>query len=126
MKRLIAVPLMTAVIIVIIASGLICIKHYSGQVDEFLQKAQTCAENDDMKSAKELCKYAESEWVKGEKWMRLFVNSNDLSDIGLTLTTLPHYAQEDSKEEFLAQMSIVRVQLIHLSKSEAMFAQSAS
>lgn len=126
MKRLIAVPIMTAVLIAIIACGLVCIKHYSKQVDSFLQKAQTCAENDDMKSAKALCGYAENEWVKGEKIMRLFVNANDLSDIGLTLTTLPHYAADDSKEEFLAQMSIVRVQLIHLSKSEAMFAQFTS
>ena len=126
MKRLIAVPIMTVVLIAVIASGLICIKHYSKQTDSFLQKAQTCAENDDMKSAKTLCEYAENEWVKGEKYMRLFVNSNDLSDIGLGLSELAPLAESESKEEFLSHINVVRVQLIHLSKAEAMFAGFSS
>ena len=84
MKRLWAALAMAVVIAAIIISGLFFIKKYSKEVNITLKTAAAAAQSGDMRSAAKLCEIAEDEWVKAEKVLRIFVNANELSDIGLS------------------------------------------
>lgn len=119
MKRLWAALAMAVVIAAIIISGLFFIKKYSKEVNISLKTAAAAAQSGDMRSAAKLCEIAEDEWVKAEKVLRIFVNANELSDIGLTITALPEFAANDEKGELLAGIKTAQIQLIHLSNTEA-------
>ncbi|MGN0114503.1 MAG: DUF4363 family protein [Acutalibacteraceae bacterium] len=119
MKRLWAALIMAIVIAAIIICGLFFIKKYSKEVNDTLKYAAEAANADDMQTAAMLCENAEDKWVNAEKVLRIFVNANELSEIGLTITTLPEYAKNDEKAELLAGIKTAQVQLIHLSNTEA-------
>lgn len=119
MKRLWAALAMAVVIAAIIICGLFFIKKYSAEVNATLKFAAAAANADDMQTAAKLCERAEDEWVNAEKVLRIFVNANELSDIGLTVTALSEYAKNDEKAELLVGIKTAQIQLIHLSNTEA-------
>ena len=119
MKRLWAALIMAVIIAAIIFCGLFFIKKYSKELNDTLKYAAAAANADDMQTAARLCENAEDKWVSAEKVLRIFVNANELSDIGLTITTLPEYAKCDEKAELLAGIKTAQIQLIHLSNTEA-------
>lgn len=119
MKRLWAALAMAAVIAAIIISGLFFIKKYSADVSNTLKSAAEAVKSDDMQTALSLLNSAEEKWVKAEKILRIYVNANELSDIGLTVAALPEYAKNNAKAELFAGIKTAQVQLIHLSNTEA-------
>ena len=119
MKRAWLSLVMIGIIAIIITTGTRCIKHYSSVIDTHLNNARMYAEKSDMINAQKECINAENEWKKAEKVLRLFVNANDVSNIGLTITTLAHFAKADEEGELLAQISSAKVQLIHLQNVES-------
>lgn len=119
MKRLWAALAMAVVIAATIISGLLFVKKYSKEVNDSLKIAAAAANAGNMQTAAKLCSKAEDEWVNAEKVLRIFVNANELSNIGLTITALPEYAKNDEKAELLAGIKTAQTQLIHLSNTEA-------
>lgn len=118
MKRLWIAALFALIITLIIVTGVYCIDSASNKVDSHLKSAVEYVTKNDMKSAENECKIAENEWAKSEKALRLFINADEVASIGLTITTLQSFAKYDEPAELLAQISVARIQLIHMSNME--------
>lgn len=120
MKRLWAAAAMALIIAAIIISGVTYINKYTRSVDNMLSEAYRSADSGDFKKAAALCRSAEKEWVRAERTLRWFVNTGELSEIGLSVASLAPYADKAEAAELLSQINITRVRLIHMSKMEAM------
>lgn len=74
---------------------------------------QSCREGDYSRAAFQAQKI-EDKWVAYEKSLSYFLDNSDLSELGTALGGISKLATEESKEDLLSQISIIRVQFTHI------------
>lgn len=114
MKRLIA-----SFVIILILGGVcylgnsITQKTYD-QINETIENSLEYMVTGEEALAKSAALRAEELWIKSEKYLAAFINHQLLEEVGLKLSQLEPFANEDTKEEFFASVKSAKTALIHM------------
>lgn len=122
MKRLwiaLALFILTAAIIL---TGILTVQKYSKELIQKLDLIKQTVINKDFEKAAQLCKQAESKWIKAERKLYLFVDHSEISEIGLTIAKLEPLLISKDFASFFAELKIAQIQLLHIAQMESISA----
>ncbi|MBQ9977501.1 MAG: DUF4363 family protein [Clostridia bacterium] len=114
MKRLIA-----GFVIIIILGGAcylgVCAtqKAYE-EIYETIENSEKYMQNGEEAQAKSAALKAEELWIEKEKLLAIFINHELLDEVGLKLSQLEPFANENTKEEFFASVNSAKTALTHM------------
>lgn len=114
MKRLIA-----GFVIIIILGGACYVGVYATQkayeeIYETIENSEKYMQNGEEAQAKSAALKAEELWIEKEKLLAIFINHELLDEVGLKLSQLEPFANENTKEEFFASVNSAKTALIHM------------
>ena len=114
MKRLIA-----GFVIIIILGGTCYLGVYATQkvydeIYETVENSEKYMQNGEEALAKSAALKAEELWIEKEKLLAIFINHELLDEVGLKLSQLEPFANENTKEEFFASVNSAKTALIHM------------
>lgn len=114
MKRLIA-----GFVIIIILGGACYLGVYATQkayeeIYETIENSEKHMRNGEETLAKSAALKAEEIWIEKEKLLAIFINHELLDEVGLKLSQLEPFANENTKEEFFASVNSAKTALTHM------------
>ncbi len=118
MNRLITVAVLMTIVVAICIVGYCVVSGLGDSVGPLLEQADYAASTGDIEAARELSCKAEEEFVKREKWVSIFIYHELVEELGVQLSALPDFAEEESQEEFLSAINSAIVMLGHVVSDE--------
>lgn len=114
MKRLISVVILLAVIISLSLMQANTFNKYYKMISVGLDEIVAECESKNYINAGKNAAALENEWIKCERKLSFFFDNADIRELGTAISSLKDLASENSKENLLSQISVVRVMLIHI------------
>ena len=118
MKRLWIVLALSVVIAIVCIVGNNIIFDKGTQLKGKIEHAIAFAENDDMQSATDLVKQAETYFAEYEHPLGLFINKNMVDLIGESLSKLGALAKNNDRGEFLSECNYTIIAVTHILNHE--------
>ena len=114
MKRLFVSAICALALALICICGKEVVKSKTQKIEKGIKEIQASAVEGDIKKAKRLSRKLERDFVKDEKVLSLFVNSDTLSDLGMALSRVEPLLKGGASPEFYSELSCLKVQIIHI------------
>ncbi len=114
MKRLIVSALCAIALALICFCGKSVVKTKTEKIENGIKDIKISARDGDIKKAKRLSRKLERDFVKDEKLLALFVNSDTLSDLGVAISKIAPLLKGGATPEFYSELSSLQVQIIHI------------
>lgn len=118
MKRMLFGVAILLVIGLIVGLGSFTVYKTDKKMNAIFEKIESHANNNQIKATIRLCDMAEKEWIKNEKTLSLFVNHQEVCDIGVSISALAPLIKHNEKAEFFSELNKAKTQLTHLSNME--------
>ena len=118
MKRLWVALGLAVFILAIYVTGILTLNSYKKDALSALESAQKSAENGNLADAEKYAQKAEKIWIDAENILSIFVNHNDLSEVGLSVAKLEPLIKAKEVGNFSAECRRSIVALIHIYNSE--------
>ena len=119
MKRLPTSLIIFILTIGVCIFGLIYAKSMKNKFSETLQIAYDNAQNGQIQEAEDNVKEFKKDWEKNEKYLALFIDKGDLSEIEFSSRIILEYIKSEELPEFYAELKRVMALLDHLWEAEA-------
>lgn len=114
MKRLFISLVAGVLLFFICFFGKSVIKARTNKIEQGIRNIRSSVALGDIKKARRLSRALEKEYVKSEKILSLCVSSDALSELGITISRLSPLLKKGASPEFFAELSSIRVQIIHI------------
>lgn len=118
MKRLYFALAVAIVMAGIILTGTFTVKNAYYEMNTIFRRIEVKAENEEFDKALVLCEEAEKKWVKYEKELSIFVNHEEVCNIGVSLSAMKPLIEYKEKAEFFSEINKARTSLTHLASLE--------
>ena len=119
MKRLPLAIIIFTITIGVCFFGLFYARNKKNQFSETLQKAYKYAQDGKIEDAKKSVKKFEDDWEKSEKFLMIFIDKENLSEISFSSRSVSEYINSKELPEFYAELKRVMALLDHLWEAEA-------
>lgn len=118
MKRLYFAFGIALILAGIILSGTFTVKNAYYEMNSLLDEIEFEAENENYINALKIFEEAEEKWIEFEKQLSVFVNHEEVCNIGVSLSALKPLIKYGEKAELLSEINQARVSLTHLASLE--------
>lgn len=118
MKRLFFAVAIVLILAGIISWGTYYVNQANLVINEYIDKIETAANEDNIDQAVELCDQAERAWVGFEKKLNIFVNHAEICEIGVGISSIKPLIEYDEKAEFFSAVNELKVMLTHFASME--------
>ena len=119
MKRFPIVLIIFIITISLCVFSLLFARNKKNDFSETLQKAYKQAQDDEIDKAKITVKKFMDDWDENEKYLMIFINKDDLSEIEFSSRAIVEYINSEELPEFYAELKRVMALLDHLWEAEA-------
>ncbi len=114
MTRIITAAVLIVIVITGCTAGEIVVHSCSSNISGEIDKAKRLAEANNFAGAKNAAKAAEAAFTYCEGALAVFINHSLVEDLGEQIARLEMLATEETKAEFLSELSSARVMLVHI------------
>lgn len=118
MKRLYFALGVAIIMAGIIVTGTFTVKNAYTEMNTLFDEMETEAENENYSKALQICERAEKKWIEYEKQLSVFVNHEEVCNIGVSLSAIKPLIKHGEKAELLSEINQARVSLTHLASLE--------
>lgn len=114
MKRLLAIAGLVALVLGLCFAQQIYLNRCYTEMTQALDVLEQSCQAGEFSRAAAQAKDIENQWVNYEKRLSYFLDNSEISELGTALGGISKLATEESKEDLLSQISIIRVQFTHI------------
>lgn len=114
MKRLFVIAGLVTVVIGICFLQRMYLNHCYADMMQALNDLEKTCQAEDFNRAAEQIKSMEKQWIVYEKKLSYFLDNADVAELGTALGGISKLATGQSKEDLLSQISMIRVQFVHM------------
>ena len=124
MKRLVISLLLFAVVTAVCLWGSGLVNSSYKKICSELESAEQLMKTNDFSGARKCAVRAEKIYKESEKLLAAFVSHGVLDEVGVKLSAVPPFADENSKEEFFSHCAQARVALAHMHNDHRFMTQN--
>ncbi len=114
MSRIVTACVLVLIVVAGCVTGELVVHNCNDRISQAIDEAYQLAEQGNFDSAKTAAESAESEFIRCEGALAIFINHTLVEDLGEQIAKLPTLATEETVDEFLSESASASVMLTHI------------